>query len=82
MNRARSRTNNRVVFVARIDAEAFWLRTTDPGARSRTARTGRAVTRAIAAQAARDELRTLAIDGTVSVQDVAQTLAERFGLLG
>lgn len=72
----------REAFAARDGAEAFWLRTTDPErAFANLLERDALFTRAVAADAGRHGSRTLAVDGTDSVDATVQTLAEHFGLL-
>lgn len=72
----------RAAFAARDRAEAFWLRTTDQRrAPANLLERDEMFTDGVAADAARDRLTTLVVDGDSTVEDTVDALAERFGLL-
>ena len=72
----------RTAFARRSPQEAFWLRTSDPQrALANLLERDRIFTDAVAADAARNRLATLVIDGSRSIEDDADDLAVRFGLL-
>ena len=68
-------------FARRSPEEAFWLRTSDPQrALANLLERDRIFADAVAADAARHRLATLAVDGRRSIADAADGLAARFGL--
>lgn len=71
----------REAFTARKGTEAFWLRTSDPErAFANLLERDALFTSDVASDAARHGLRTLAVDGTETVEETVQALAEQFGL--
>jgi 2-phosphoglycerate kinase len=71
----------RAAFGRRSSRDAFWLRTGDPErALSNLLARDAIFTDAVAADAARNGLATLAVDGTTSVDAAVDELAARFGL--
>jgi 2-phosphoglycerate kinase len=72
----------RAAFAARDRAEAFWLRTTDPRrALANLLERDEMFADAVAADAARNGLSTLLVDGAHPVDDTVDALAAHFGLL-
>jgi 2-phosphoglycerate kinase len=68
-------------FRRRRDAEAFWMRTTDPDrAFTNLLERDRIFTNEIASDAADNDLEALSVDGTRTVDNMAEELAARFGL--
>ncbi len=72
----------RAAFAAREDAEAFWLRTTDPTiALAKLLQRDAIFTNDVAAAAERNQGEMRVVDGTGTLDDVTEELAERFGLV-
>jgi hypothetical protein len=72
----------RTAFTRRSSREAFWLRTSDPQrALTNLLERDRIFTAALAADAARNGLATLVIDGSTSVEANVDDLAARFALI-
>lgn len=72
----------RAAFTRRGPADAFWLRTTDPDrALANLLERDCIFTGVIASDAARNGLEALYVDGTCAIDDMAESLAARFGLL-
>jgi hypothetical protein len=68
-------------FMRRSPADSFWTRTTDPdGALTNLLARDRIFTNEIESDVARNDFDALYIDGTRTVESVAEELAARFGL--
>jgi hypothetical protein len=71
----------RAAFAARDRSEAFWMRTTDPGrAMANLLARDEIFTNELAADAASGGMRTLAVDGSRSLEATVATIARQFGL--
>jgi len=71
----------RAAFATREHAEAFWLRTTDPAsALAKLLQRDEIFADDVAAAVERNQGEMRVVDGTATIDDIAEELAERFGL--